>query len=145
MWFGVADTLKLLKPSGAGLVKNAQGCQLGTLLILNHDSIPYLKMKRNFIHTLFWGTPLFWGSGYQTIMDFRISKPTPFHLILPPQTTFLLYMYSLGSRNTATMHFFYTILANSELKPHAPISYQSKLVPGGSIISNKCEGSTSRP
>ena len=24
------------------------------------------NMKSNFIHTLFLGTPLFWGSGYQT-------------------------------------------------------------------------------
>ncbi len=57
--------LKLLEPSGAGLAplgilsntKIAQGCQPGTRLILNHDTIPYLKMKRNIIHTLFWGTP----------------------------------------------------------------------------------------
>ncbi len=79
LWFGIADSLKLLKPSGAGVAslgilsnstwctKIAQGCQPGTRLILNHDTIPYLKIKRNFIHTLFWGTPpLFWGSGYQT-------------------------------------------------------------------------------
>ena len=26
-------------------------------------------MKRNFIHTLILGTPLFWGSGYQTITE----------------------------------------------------------------------------
>ncbi len=37
------------------------------------------------------------------------------------------------------------ILANPEVEPHAPNAYQSKLVPGGSINSNKCEGSTSRP
>ena len=81
-WFWVAYTLKLLKPWGASLAslgvlsniftKIAQGCQpgtrwAGTRLILNHDTIPYLKMKRNFIHTLFLGTPFFWGSGYQTI------------------------------------------------------------------------------
>ncbi len=55
--------------------------------------------------------------------------------------------YSLGSGNgssyTATMHFPYTILANPEVKPHAPNTCQSKLVPGGSINSNKCEVSTS--
>ena len=38
--------------------------------------------------------------------------------------------------------FSYTILANPEVEPHM---YQSKLVPGSSINSNKCEGSTSRP
>ncbi len=38
----------------------------------------------------------------------------------------------------------YTILANPELGPQAPNTYQSELVPGGSINSNKCEGSTSR-
>ena len=38
--------------------------------------------------------------------------------------------------------FSYT---NPESEPHAPNTYQSKLVPGGSINSNKCEGSTSRP
>ena len=27
-------------------------------------------MKRNFIHTLFWGTPLLWGSGYHTLPNF---------------------------------------------------------------------------
>ncbi len=37
------------------------------------------------------------------------------------------------------------ILINPEVEPHAPNTYQSKLVPGGSINSNKCEGSTSRP
>ncbi len=56
---------------------------------------------------------------------------------------------SLGSGNesayTATMHFSYTILANPEVEPHASDTYQSKLVPDGSIDSNKCEGSTSRP
>ncbi len=36
-------------------------------------------------------------------------------------------------------------VANPELEPHAPNTYQSKLVPGGSINSNKCEGSTSMP
>ncbi len=41
--------------------------------------------------------------------------------------------------------FSYTILANPEVESHAPNAYQSKLVPGGSIYSNKCEGSTSRP
>ncbi len=41
--------------------------------------------------------------------------------------------------------FSYTILANPEVEPHAPNTYQSKLVPGGSIKSNECEGSTSRP
>ncbi len=41
--------------------------------------------------------------------------------------------------------FSYTILANPEEEPHAPTTYQSKLVPGGSINSNKCEGSTSLP
>ncbi len=63
-WFWVAYTLKLLKPSDASLAslgilstKIVQGCQPGTCLILNHDTIPYLKMKRNFIHTLVWGTP----------------------------------------------------------------------------------------
>ncbi len=67
LWFWVAYTLKLLKPSGAslaslGVTKIAQGCQSATRLILNHDTIPYLKMKRNFIHTLFSGTPpSLWG------------------------------------------------------------------------------------
>ncbi len=51
------------------ITKIAQGCQPGTRLILNYDTIPYWKMKRNFMHTLFWGTPLFWGSGYQTISN----------------------------------------------------------------------------
>ena len=32
--------------------------------------------------------------------------------------------------------FSYTILANHEVEPHAPNTYQSKLVPGGSIIPN---------
>ncbi len=45
--------------------------------------------------------------------------------------------YSLGSGNDspykATMYFFYTILANPEVEPHAPTTYQSKLVTGGSI------------
>ena len=41
--------------------------------------------------------------------------------------------------------FSYTILADPELEPHAPSTYQSKLVIGGSINSNKWEGSTSRP
>ncbi len=41
--------------------------------------------------------------------------------------------------------FSYTILANPEVDPRAPNTYQSKLVPGGSINSNKSEGSTSRP
>ena len=41
--------------------------------------------------------------------------------------------------------FSYTILANPKLEPHAPDTYQSKLVPGDSIYSNKCEGSISRP
>ncbi len=50
----------------AYITKITQGCQPGTHLILNHDTIPYLEMKRNFMHTLFLGTPLFWGSGYQT-------------------------------------------------------------------------------
>ncbi len=84
------------------------------------------------------------------------------------------YSCSLGPVNqssyTATMHFFLytteankqvversrvarplarwpqwcTILANPEVEPHAPNTYQSKLVPGGFINSNKCEGSTSR-
>ena len=40
--------------------------------------------------------------------------------------------------------FLYTILANPEVEPHARNTYQSKLLPGGSINSNKCEGSTSR-
>ena len=40
--------------------------------------------------------------------------------------------------------FSYTILANREVEPHAPDTYQSKLVPSGSINSIKCEGSTSR-
>ena len=43
----------------------------------------------------------------------------------------------------------YTILANPEVEQHAPNTcntYQSKLVPGDSIIDNtKCEGPTSRP
>ena len=30
--------------------------------------------------------------------------------------------------------FSYAILANPEVEPHAPNTYQSKLVPGGSII-----------
>ena len=33
--------------------------------------------------------------------------------------------------------FSYTIQTNPELEPHAPTTYQSKLVPGDSI--NKCE------
>ncbi len=90
MVLGIAYTLKLLKPLGAGLAplgilrnttwtsgditKIAQGCQAGTRLILNHETIPYLKMKRNFIHTLFWGTPLFWGSVYQTILTFNVAE-----------------------------------------------------------------------
>ncbi len=44
-----AYTLKLLKPLGASLAslgvlstKIAEGCQPGTRLILNHDTIPYL-------------------------------------------------------------------------------------------------------
>ncbi len=41
--------------------------------------------------------------------------------------------------------FSYTILANPEVEPHAPNTYQSKLVPSDSSNSNKCEGSTSRP
>ena len=41
--------------------------------------------------------------------------------------------------------FSYTILANPKVEPHAPNTYQSKLVPSDSINSNKCEGSTSRP
>ncbi len=41
--------------------------------------------------------------------------------------------------------FSYTIVANPEVEPHAPNTYQSKLVPSGSIDSNKREGSTSRP
>ncbi len=41
--------------------------------------------------------------------------------------------------------FSYTILANPEVEAHALYTYQSNLVPGGSIISNKCEGSTSKP
>ena len=40
--------------------------------------------------------------------------------------------------------FSYTILANPELEPHSPNTYQLKLGPGGSINSNRCEGSTSR-
>ncbi len=39
----------------------------------------------------------------------------------------------------------YTTLANPKVGPHAPYTYQSKLVPGGSININKCEGSKSRP
>ena len=35
--------------------------------------------------------------------------------------------------------FSYTILANPEVEPHAPDTYQSKLLPGVSINSNKCE------
>ncbi len=54
--------------------KIAQWCQPGTRLILDHDTIPYLKMKRNFIHTLFSGTPLFWGSGYQNNENINISN-----------------------------------------------------------------------
>ncbi len=41
--------------------------------------------------------------------------------------------------------FSHTILANPELEPHAPNTYQSKLVPSGSINNNKHEESTSRP
>ncbi len=41
--------------------------------------------------------------------------------------------------------FSYTILANPEVEPHTPNTYQSKLVPSESFNSNKCEGSTSRP
>ncbi len=40
--------------------------------------------------------------------------------------------------------FSYTILANRKVEPHAPNTYQSKLVPSDSIDSHKCEGSTSR-
>ena len=40
--------------------------------------------------------------------------------------------------------FSYAILAYPEVEPHAHNTYQSKLVPGGSINSNKCEGSTSK-
>ncbi len=40
--------------------------------------------------------------------------------------------------------FPYTTLVNPEVEPHAPNTYQSKLVPSDSINSNKCEGSTSR-
>ena len=36
--------------------------------------------------------------------------------------------------------FSYTILANPDVEPHAPNTYQSKLAPGGSINGNKCEG-----
>ena len=43
------------------------------------------------------------------------------------------------------LQFSYTILANPKVEPHAPNTYQSKLVPGGSNNSNKCEGSMSRP
>ena len=38
--------------------------------------------------------------------------------------------------------FSYANLANPEVEPHAPNTYQSKLIPSGSIISNKSEGST---
>ena len=41
--------------------------------------------------------------------------------------------------------FSYTILANPEMKPDAPNTYQSGLVPSCSINSIKYEGSTSRP
>ena len=41
--------------------------------------------------------------------------------------------------------FSYTILANSEMEPHAPNTYQPKLVPSDSVISNECKGSVSRP
>ncbi len=41
--------------------------------------------------------------------------------------------------------FSCTILANPEVEPHAPYTYQSKLVPSVSINSNKSQGSTSRP
>ena len=37
--------------------------------------------------------------------------------------------------------FYYTILANPDVEPHAPSTYQSKLVPGGSINS-PCKTST---
>ncbi len=40
--------------------------------------------------------------------------------------------------------FSYAILANPEVEPHAPNTYQSKLVPGGSINNNECKGSTSK-
>ncbi len=72
-WFLIDYTLKLLKPSGAslaslGILSSTTWCPTGrpailqnysTRLILNHDTIPYLKIKRNFIHTLFRGTPSF--------------------------------------------------------------------------------------
>ncbi len=35
--------------------------------------------------------------------------------------------------------FSYTIQADPEVEPHAPNTYQSILVPGGSINSNKCD------
>ncbi len=40
--------------------------------------------------------------------------------------------------------FSYTILANPEVEPHAPNTYQSNLVPSNSINSNKHEWSISR-
>ncbi len=36
--------------------------------------------------------------------------------------------------------FSYAILANPGVEPHAPNTYQSKLLPSVSINSNKCEG-----
>ncbi len=61
-WFWVAYsyTVKLLKPWDA---------TLASLGVSNHDTIPYFKMKGNFVHILFWGSPLFWGFCYQTIFS----------------------------------------------------------------------------
>ncbi len=79
-------------------------------------------------------------------ISFYISPPFPAigQLILC-----MIANFSRGSGNessyTATMYFSYAILANPELEPHAPNTYQSRLVLDGSINSKKCDGFISRP
>ncbi len=41
-------------------------------------------MQRNFINTLFWGTPLSWGCGYQTIIGMFDFDEDPIPMIQSP-------------------------------------------------------------
>ncbi len=48
----------------------------------NERGTPYLKMKRPFIHILFWGTPLSWGSGYQAKLSYIVFLFSQFYIEL---------------------------------------------------------------
>ena len=84
-WFSMADSLKILKHLALGHFshyplmsehplwqkRSRKGVER---LILNHDTIPYLRMKRNFIHTY---CTLVWGTVINLGLAFRIGWQFP--------------------------------------------------------------------